>query len=56
MELFLEIHLTLQQKMVQKLVASQLQLSLSVLAPWSRTVTAVSLELLLPAHKATEGI
>lgn len=55
-ELFLEIQTSLQQKRVQKLVLPQLQLNLSLLCPWSRAMTAVSLEILLPALKVTEGI
>ena len=55
-ELFLEIQTSLQQKRVQQLVLPQLQLSLSLLHPRSRAMTAVSLEILLPVLKVTEGI
>lgn len=56
MELYLEVQMSLQQKRTQKLVLPQLQLNLSLLHPWKRARTAVSLEILLPILKATEGI
>lgn len=51
-ELFPEIQTSLQQKVV----LPQLQLSLSLLRPRSGAVIVVSLEMLLPVLKATEGI
>lgn len=54
--LLLQIQTNFQQERAWRFVLPQLPLSLSVLCPWSRAMTAASLGTLLPVLRAAEDI